>query len=322
MNEKNEPIPLRDTDSATDWETLDSQVSTAIEEIESALEEALTATRNLSKWVEGLRTLSVFMKQVESGLVEVRHRLGVPPESGRPAPVPSVEPSLEAVAEEEPGPLESVAAEPEAGGERQPAAVETAEAEGAPEPPKSEGGIEPAEAAAVTEGEQPPASEGGAEPAEAAVVTEGEQPPASEGGAEPAEAAVVAEGEQPPASEGGAEPAEAVATEGEQPPEPAEGESMEAAPSVAEGGDSIRLEIESSEANIDLMVVERALRETPGVADVDLLDYAGKRARVQVTLKPGERPQEVANPERLAASVRERLAKLAWDGSLSVSAPE
>jgi hypothetical protein len=269
MNEKNEPIPLRDTDSAADWETLDSRVSTAIEEIESALEEALAATRNLSQWVERLRTLSAFMKQVESGLVEVRHRLSVPPESGRPAPVPSAEPSLEAVAEEEPEPPESAAAEPEAGGEWQPAAVETAEAEGAPEPPTAEVGAEP---------------------------------PESEGGIEPTEAAV--------------------APEGEQPPEPAEGESVEAAPSVAEGSDNIRLEIESSEANIDLMVVERALRETPGVADVDLLDYAGKRARVQVTLRPGERPQEVANPERLAASVRERLAKLTWDGSLSVSAPE
>jgi hypothetical protein len=290
MNEKNEPIPLRDTDSAADWETLDSRVSTAIEEIESALEEALAATRNLSQWVERLRTLSAFMKQVESGLVEVRHRLSVPPESGRPAPVPSAEPSLEAVAEEEPEPPESAAAEPEAVGEWQPAAVETAEAEGAPEPPTAEVGAEP------------PESEGGIEPTEAAVVTEGEQPPEFEGGAEPAEAAV--------------------APEGEQPPEPAEGESVEAAPSVAEGSDNIRLEIESSEANIDLMVVERALRETPGVADVDLLDYAGKRARVQVTLRPGERPQEVANPERLAASVRERLAKLTWDGSLSVSAPE
>jgi hypothetical protein len=91
---------------------------------------------------------------------------------------------------------------------------------------------------------------------------------------------------------------------------------------VAEVSDSIRLQIESSEANIDLMVVERALRETPGVADVDLLDYAGKRARVQVTLSGGERPEEVADPERLAANVQERLAKLTWNGSLSVSATE
>ena len=87
-------------------------------------------------------------------------------------------------------------------------------------------------------------------------------------------------------------------------------------------GDSIRLQIESSEANIDLMVVERALRETPGVADVDLLDYAGKRARVQVTFSGRERPNEVGNPERLAANVQERLAKLTWDGSLAVSATE
>jgi hypothetical protein len=108
----------------------------------------------------------------------------------------------------------------------------------------------------------------------------------------------------------------------EEPPAPAEEEPVEAAPSVAEISSNIRLQIESSEANIDLMVVERALRETPGVADVDLLDYAGKRARVLVTFKGGGRPKEVADPERLAANVQEHLAKLTWDGSLSVSATE
>jgi hypothetical protein len=122
-------------------------------------------------------------------------------------------------------------------------------------------------------------------------------------------------------AESSPEPSEATA-EAEEPAAPAEGEPLEEAPSVAEVGGSIRLQIESSEANIDLMVVERALRETPGVADVDLLDYAGKRARVQVTFSGGERPKEVADPERLAANVQERLAKLTWDGSLSVSATE
>ena len=81
----------------------------------------------------------------------------------------------------------------------------------------------------------------------------------------------------------------------------------------------MHFQIQSSEANIDLMVVERALRETPGVADVDLLDYAGRRARVKVTLSGGE---EAPDAERLAADVQERLAKLTWDSSLSVSPTE
>jgi hypothetical protein len=150
-------------------------------------------------------------------------------------------------------------------------------------------------------------AESGAEPSEA--VAE------AESGAEPSEA--VAE------AESGAEPSEAVAVaEAEEPPGPAEGEPSEGAPAVPEAAGSIRLQIESSEANIDLMVVERALRETPGVADVDLLDYAGRRARLQVTLSEGERPEEVADPERLAANVQERLAKLTWNGSLSVSTTE
>ena len=47
-----------------------------------------------------------------------------------------------------------------------------------------------------------------------------------------------------------------------------------------------------------------------------------RRARLQVTLSERERPEEVANPERLAANVQERLAKLTWNGSLSVSTTE
>jgi len=264
MNEKNEPIPREDSDAGTDWEALDSRVSTALQEIESALEEALAATRGLTQWVERLSTLSAFMRQVESGLVEVRQRLVAPPQVQRPASAPPARPELETAAgepaAEETEPPEWAIAEAEAGAEPEPVALETAEVEGAPEAP-AEAGIEPVE------------PEGLSEPTEAEAATE-------------------------------AEP-------------------MVAAPAAAgEGNDKIRLAIESSEANIDLMVVERALRETPGVADVDLLDYAGRRARLQVTLSPGERPEEVASPERLADSVRERLAKLTWDGSLSVSEAE
>jgi hypothetical protein len=271
LNTKPDNISREDVDTGIDWETLDSRVSTAVQEIEAALEEALAATRELSQWVERLHTLSAFMRQVESGLAEVRHQLKGPPQARRSAPVPSTLPKAETVEVGEPWPLEPAEAEPEVGEEPLLTDLGAQEAESR---------AEPSEAAAEAVPE-----------AAAEAVPEAE-----------AEAAAVAEAEE---SQG-----------------PAEGGPSERAPLVAEVSDSIRLQIESSEANIDLMVVERALRETPGVADVDLLDYAGKRARVQVTLSGGERPEEVADPERLAANVQERLAKLTWNGSLSVSATE
>jgi hypothetical protein len=245
LNRKPEDTSREDIDTGIDWATLDSQVSTAVTEIETALEEALAATRDLNQWVERLHTLSAFMRQVESGLAEVRHRLKEPPQARRPAPAPAVVP--------EAGTAEAAEAWP-------------------PEPDVPEAGEEPLLA--------------------------------------PLEAQE---------AESRAEPSEAAVAEAEEAPVPAEEEPSERAASPTEVGGTIRLLIESSEANIDLMVVERALRETPGVADVDLLDYAGKRARLQVTLSGGERPEEVADPERLAANVQERLGKLTWNGSLSVS---
>jgi hypothetical protein len=257
LSAKPDDISREDIDTGIDWDTLDSRVSTAVGEIEAALEEALAATRELNQWVERLHTLSAFMRQVESGLAEVRHQLKGRPQARPSALVPSAVPKAETVEVGEPWPLEPADAEPEVGEEPLLTALEAQEAESRAEPSE-----------AVPEAE--------------------------------AEATAVAE----------------------EPPGPAEGETLEGAPSVAEVRDSIRLQIESSEANIDLMIVERALRETPGVADVDLLDYAGKRARVQVTFSGRERPEELADPERLAANVEERLAKLTWNGSLSVSATE
>jgi len=251
LNAKPDDISPEDIDTGIDWETLDSRVSTAVQEIGAALEEALAATRELNQWAERLHTLSAFMRQVESGLAEVRHQLKGPPQAHRPAPVAPTAPKADTAEMGEPWPIEPEEAEPEVAEEPLLTALEEHEAES------------------------------------------------------------------------GAEPSEAVAeAEAEGPPGPVEGGTLEGAPSVAEAAGSIRLQIESSEANIDLMVVERALRETPGVADVDLLDYAGRRARLQVTLSEGERPEEVADPERLAANVQERLAKLTWNGSLSVSTTE
>jgi hypothetical protein len=240
-----------DVEVNADWEALDSRVFTAVQEIQTALEQALAATRDLSQWVERLHSLSMFVRQVESGLLAVRHQLKEPPQAHRPVLVPSAVPKADSPsAEDEPWPFVPAPAEPEAGEEALLSALETQE------------------------------------------------------------------------TESGAEPSEAGVAQVEQLPEPARKELEEGTPPVSELGATIRLEIESSGANIDLMVVERALRETPGVADVDLLDYAGKRARLQVTLVQGERSEETADPERLAANVRERLAKLTWSGGLSVSAIE
>jgi hypothetical protein len=267
MNEKTEPLTVEDMDAGADWETLDSRVSTAVKDIESALEEALAATRDLSQWVERLRTLSTFMRQVESGLVEVRQQLQEQPSDRS---VASVVRKLHAGGGRA-RVLERAFAEPETAEKPLLTALEALEDEGSAETP---------EAIAVADAEEPAGE----------AVAEAEQPTA--------EAGAVAEAEQPAA--------------------PAEAEPSEAAPAVATASADVCLEIESSEANIDLMVVERALRETPGVADVDLMDYAGKRARVRVMLKEGERPEETADPQHLAASVKERLAKLTWDNSLSV----
>jgi hypothetical protein len=83
MDEKAEPLPLEDLGANPDWETLDSRVSTAVPDIESALEEALAAIRDVAQCVERLRALSPFIRQVESGLMEVWQQLLAPP-SGRP----------------------------------------------------------------------------------------------------------------------------------------------------------------------------------------------------------------------------------------------
>lgn len=248
MNTKPDPdaISQEDIDNEVDWGRLDSRVSTAIGEIQAALEQALAATQELSRWVERLHTLSAFIGQVESGLAQVRLQLQGPPQGRRSPPVPPMAPEAEPPEASEPWPFE------------------------------------PAEAGAEEDEELP---------VSALEVLE------SEGGAEPPEVVAVPEAEE----------AEA----------PVEGTPSEGASAVA--GGSMHFQIQSSEANIDLMVVERALRETPGVADVDLLDYAGRRARVKVTLRGGE---EAADAERLAADVQERLAKLTWDSSLSVSPTE
>ena len=121
---KLDEISREDTDSAFDWQMLDSQVSAVLEETRAALEEAQAATRKLGQKLERLYTLSGFMRQVEhtllaftgqveSGLVEVRHQLKEPSEARRPAPIPSTVPRTSTVEVGEPWPLEPEEAETE-----------------------------------------------------------------------------------------------------------------------------------------------------------------------------------------------------------------
>jgi hypothetical protein len=257
MQSRAETDPAEDFQTSTDWEGLDSRVSTAVHEIQAALEEALGATRDLVDWVERLRTLSAFVREVESGLDEVRHQLTGPPSGHRPVVVPPAAPKPMPVKREEAWASGPAPAEPDVGERPLLTAVETAEAE-------TEAGISEAPS-----------------------------------GAEPEQPSEPAEGEPPP-----------------------EGKPLEEAATATGGKGSVHLEIESSEANIDLMLVERALRETPGVADVELLDYAGKRAGVHVILTEGERSEETADLGRLAAHVQERLSKLTLDANISVSLAE
>jgi hypothetical protein len=324
---KPDDISREDIDTDVDWETLDSQVYTVLQDTQAALEEALVATQKLSQWVERLHTLSAFMRQVETGLAEVRHQLKGPPEALPSEPVPPMAPRAETVEVSEP-PMAPRAETVEVSEPPWSPRAETVEVSEPPMAPRAE----------TAEVSEPPwalaPSDAEAEVDEEPVLTALEAQEA-ESGPEPSEATAMAEVEESlwpaeaeveealrPAEAGVEEPLPPAEAEVEESLRPAEGEPPERAPSVTEVGGSIRLQIESSEANIDLMVVERALRETPGVADVDLLDYAGKRARVQVTFSGRERHQEVADPEHLAANVQERLTKLTWDASLSVSPTE
>lgn len=79
MSETAKPLPLEDVDASLDWETLDSRVSTVVPEIQSALEEALAATRVAHEQLSAsLRVLSALVRRVESGLMEVQQQLPEP----------------------------------------------------------------------------------------------------------------------------------------------------------------------------------------------------------------------------------------------------
>jgi hypothetical protein len=101
MNEKAESLPLEDVDANPDWEALDFRVSTAVPDIESALEKALAATRVAHEQLsDRLRVLSALVRRVESSLMEVRQQLPEPAVAESETTEEPLVTALEAVEEE------------------------------------------------------------------------------------------------------------------------------------------------------------------------------------------------------------------------------
>ncbi len=80
------------------------------------------------------------------------------------------------------------------------------------------------------------------------------------------------------------EPGPAVASTYEAPAREEERGPESVPPSEPRPGQPVLLRFESSEGYIDLMTVDRVLRETPGIADLELAQYEGKNATIRVWL--------------------------------------
>ena len=52
------------------------------------------------------------------------------------------------------------------------------------------------------------------------------------------------------------------------------------------------LQLESAEGYLDLMTVDRVLREAPNIADLELAEYGGKKATVRVWLSGEDEPSD------------------------------
>jgi len=100
-------------------------------------------------------------------------------------------------------------------------------------------------------------------------------------------------------------------TAGWQPPTgEAEPESA-TAPAFTPSGDllSFRIEFESARVPLELRAVDDAIGEHPGVRDVALLDYDGRRATLKIWI------DAATTPSQIEASLRERLPELFGDGA-------
>lgn len=79
-------------------------------------------------------------------------------------------------------------------------------------------------------------------------------------------------------------------------------------PSETGSGRPVLLHFESSEGYLDLMTVDRVLREDPKIVDLELAEYGGKQATIKVWLA-GEDGGEPTD-EMVGESVQQMLARL------------
>ena len=131
-----------------------------------------------------------------------------------------------------------------------------------------------------------------------------EEPVSSEPGP-----SVTATDEQPLAEEEPSpEPGPSVAAGWETPATEEEVSTESPLPSEPGPGRSVLLHFESSEGYLDLMTVDRVLREDPKIVDLELAEYGGKQATIKVWLA-GDGGGEVTD-EMVDGSVQQMLARL------------
>lgn len=141
-----------------------------------------------------------------------------------------------------------------------------------------------------------------------------EEAPAEEGPSPEAEPSVAAEeepisAEAPPAEEeSGPEPGPSVAAAEETPATEEEVSTESPLPSGTGPGRPVLLHFESSEGYLDLMTVDRVLREDPKIVDLELAEYGGKQASIKVWLA-GDGGGEPTD-EMVEESVQQMLARL------------
>jgi hypothetical protein len=233
------------------WEGIHEELASRISRLEAVLADAAAAAASMRELLDPLDSLSRFIKDLEISLKEVR---GAFEHSQAPVSVAPVAP----LRREAPQVV--------------PAAVEEAwveEREVSPEP-----GPPAAQEAWVEEREVSP--EPGPPAAQEAWVEEREVSP--EPGPSAAQEAWVEEQEVSP------EPGPSAASTEEAPAREEERGPESAPSSEPRPGQPVLLRFESSEGYIDLMTVDRVLRETPGIADLELAQYEGKNATIRVWL--------------------------------------
>lgn len=138
-------------------------------------------------------------------------------------------------------------------------------------------------------------------PAEEEEVSPEPEPPAAE--VEPATSEPAPAEEEP-----SPEPEPSVAAAEETPAEEEEVSAEAPLPSQPGSGRPVLLHFESSEGYLDLMTVDRVLREDPKIVDLELAEYGGKQATIKVWLA-GEGGGEPTD-EMVRESVEQMLARL------------